>query len=509
MNRQTRTLLAAAGMIAVASSAHAQIAQEKVDLAIVQKIRDEGLNRSQMPQLAHHLLDVIGPRLTGSRAMKQANEWTAAKLREWGATNVAVEPWGEFGRGWERVSSSARMVAPFVQPLNAQPMAWTGSTAGTVSGPIMIVKADSVADVANYRGKLKGAFVVMAPAPAPRPEWRAPAQRYNADSLLVPYQPANNPYEKMTFDQLWAMFFPQLQRRSDVALALKAEGVLGILVPSPRAYSLLEVDGDYVGMDPKRPIAPPMLVVSQEDYGTIRRNVAGGTPVRIEANVQNRFYADDTKGYNTVGEIRGSDKADEVVMLGGHLDSWHSGTGATDNAAGSLVMMEAMRILRALDLQPRRTIRIGLWDGEEQGLLGSRGYVARHAAELNKISAYVNVDNGAGKLRGIWDQSNDKAIPIFEQILWPFRDLGVVAVRHGNTSGTDHLSFDAAGVPGFNFIQDPIDYGSRTHHTNADTFERLPMDDLKQAAVVVAATVWHLANRDDMMPRKEAVKAAN
>jgi len=495
---------AAAALALLASNVPAQVAREEVDLAVIQKIRDEGLNRSQLPQLAHHLLDVIGPRLTGSPTMKQANEWTASILREWGATNVVVEPRGEFGRGWERISSSARMVAPFVHPLNAQPMAWTGSTSGTVAGPVLIVQADSAPDVARFHGKLKGAWVVLSPAPRPQPEWRAPARRFDADSLLAPARPDTSMFGRMTFDELWAFYLPQLQRFSDLTLALKAEGILGILSPSRRAYGILEVDGDYLGMDPKRPIAPPILTISQEDFGTIRRDLDGGTPVRVEANVQNRF-TEVTQGYNTLGEIRGNDRADEVVMIGAHLDSWHAGTGATDNGAGSLVMLEAMRILRALDLHPRRTVRIALWDGEEQGLLGSRGWVARHAAELPKISAYLNVDNGAGRLRGIWDQSNEQAIPIFEQILWPFRDLGVVAVRHGNTSGTDHLSFDAAGVPAFNFIQDPIDYETRTHHSNLDTYERLPMDDLKQAAVVVAATVWQLANREAMMPRKPAL----
>jgi Zn-dependent M28 family amino/carboxypeptidase len=231
--------------------------------------------------------------------------------------------------------------------------------------------------------------------------------------------------------------------------------------------------------------------------------------VRLELNVQNKFFPQDLQAYNTLADYPGTDKAAEYVMLGGHLDSWHFGTGAADNGAGTVVMMEAMRILKTLGLQSRRTIRIGLWSGEEQGLLGSRGWVAKHP-ELNaRISAYLNVDNGTGKIRGIWDQSNEAAIPIFEQILWPFRDLGVVAVKHGNTGGTDHLAFDAAGIPGFNFIQDPIAYNAQTHHTFLDVYDHLQLDDLKQAAVVVAATVWELANRDEMMPRKPKPPATN
>ncbi|MDH4351772.1 MAG: M20/M25/M40 family metallo-hydrolase, partial [Gemmatimonadota bacterium] len=247
----------------------------------------------------------------------------------------------------------------------------------------------------------------------------------------------------------------------------------------------------------------------QEQYAQLYRNVERGVPVQIELNVTNKFFSDDLKAYNTLADLPGTDKADEYVMLGAHLDSWHLGTGAMDNAAGSAVMMEAMRILKTLGLQPRRTVRIGLWSGEEQGLLGSRNWVENHPELHAKISAYVNVDNGTGKLRGIWDQSNDAVIPVFEQILWPFRDLGVVAVKHGNTGGTDHLSFDRVGIPGFNFIQDPIAYGTMSHHTFLDVYDHLQIDDLKQAAVVVATTVYQLAMREEMMPRKAAVPATN
>ncbi len=245
------------------------------------------------------------------------------------------------------------------------------------------------------------------------------------------------------------------------------------------------------------------VALSREQYNQIYRNVEAGVPVELEVMVENRFLEDDLQQYNTLAEIPGTDKSDEYVMIGAHLDSWHMGGGATDNGAGSVIMMEAMRILKTLDVQPRRTIRIALWSGEEQGLLGSRAWVANHPELHGQISAYLNVDNGTGKLRGIWDQSNAKAIPVFEQILWPFRDLGVVAVRHGDTGGTDHLAFDDAGVPGFNFIQDPIEYGINTHHTELDTFDHLVIDDLKQAAVVVASTAYHLAMREEMMPRKE------
>ncbi len=309
--------------------------------------------------------------------------------------------------------------------------------------------------------------------------------------------------------EMRARFQRMREIRQAMTDLLAQERAAVILTPSSRNFGVIRGGGNSAGRDAKAPDPTPELVVIREQYNQIYRNVEAGIPVRLEINVQNRFFSDDLRAYNTLAELPGSDKADEYVMLGAHLDSWHYGGGATDNAAGSVVMMEAMRILKALDLEPRRTIRIALWSGEEQGLLGSRQWVEQHPELHDRISAYVNVDNGTGKIRGIWDQMNEQAIPVFEQILWPFRDLGVVAVRHGNTGGTDHLAFDRAGIPGFNFIQDPIEYGIRTHHTYVDTYDNLVLDDLKQAAVVVAATVYHLAMREEMMPRKAPPPATN
>jgi carboxypeptidase Q len=283
--------------------------------------------------------------------------------------------------------------------------------------------------------------------------------------------------------------------------ALKASGAVAVLTASGTLYGMIRGGGDWAAIDPSASEPLPELVLPQEEYNQLYRN-AERDSAAVELNVQNRFITDDTKGYNTLGDLRGSDKAGEYVMIGAHLDSWHYASGATDNGAGSIVMMEAMRILKALGLTPRRTIRIGLWSGEEEGLYGSRGWVAKHPELQAKISAYLNVDNGTGRIRGIWNQSNERAVSVFEEILWPFRDLGVVAVRHGDTGGTDHLSFDAVGVPGFNFIQDPLEYGFWTHHTDLDTYDHLVLDDLRQAAVVVAATAYQLAMRDEMMPRK-------
>ena len=498
--------------LAIASPLAAQVVQERVDMTVAQRIRDEGLNRSQLPQLADTLTNVIGPRLTGSTGMKKANEWTAAEFRAWGLANVAVEPWGRFGRGWERVSFSGRVLDPWIQPLQGSPLAWSGSTKGPVTGPAMIVVITDSTQLDQYKGKLKGAFILQDTMRAVTPEFDPAPLRTPLDRLLDTtrqQQQQGGPGGPNAAD-----FRARQQARAALSRKvydfLRAERAAAVVQFASRQYALLSPQGgpqssvvrDTLTYDPL-----PAIQISQEQYFEIYRNVSRGMPVRIELNVQNKWLTEDQQAYNTVAELPGGDLKDQVVMLGAHLDSWFGGTGATDNGAGSVVMMEALRILKTLGLQPRRTIRIALWSGEEQGLLGSAAYVKNHAADLAKISAYVNVDNGTGKIRGIWNQSNEAVVPIFEQILSPFRDLGVVAVRHGNTGGTDHLSFDRAGVPGFDFIQDPIEYGSRTHHTDADTYERLLLDDLKQAAVVVAYTVYHLANRDEMMPRKPATPA--
>jgi len=508
MNRLIRTLATTALAVAFAAPAAAQIAQEQVDMDVVRRIREEGLEHSQIPELASYLTDVIGPRLTGSPGMKRANEWTAKTFREWGLTKVTVEPWGDFGRGWEQVSYSGRILTPYVAALQAIPTAWTGSTKGAVTGSARIVRVDSAPQLAAFKGKLKGAVVLMAEKPEVEEMWEVGAERTTLDELFAP------PEQGGGFDPAARQRFVEARRRraelrSAVDELFRSEGVVAILTPSSRAYGILRGGGSTPGRDPKQPEPLPELVISQEQYAHIYRDVERGIDVKIELNVRNQFFSDDTKAYNTLADLPGTDKADEYVMLGAHLDSWHLGAGATDNGAGSIVMMEAIRILKTLGLQPRRTVRIGLWSGEEQGLLGSENWVDNHPELHPKISAYVNVDNGTGKVRGIWDQSNAAAIPVFEQLLWPFRDLGVVAVKHGNTGGTDHLSFNRAGIPGFNFIQDPIAYGTMTHHTFLDVYDHLQLDDLKQAAVVVAATVYHLAMRDAMMPRPAGTPSTN
>jgi carboxypeptidase Q len=479
----------------------AQTAQEVVDLTVVEQIRQEGLERSEIESLARHLTEVIGPRLSGSPGMKKANEWTADVMRSWGLSNVEIEPWGEFGRGWQHEDYKGRILSPFVQPLHGQPLAWTGSTPGTVRGSAVIVSVEDVQDLEAYRGKLAGRFVLLDEPQDVEPEFEHRDRRLDVAELLEPVEQQAAAPDNADRQAMFARMREARQVRDAAAAMAADEGAHAILRISSREDGVIR-GGSAGSREADAPEGLPQVALSREQYNQIYRNAAEGVSVELEMMVQNRFFEDDLQQYNTLADIPGTDKADEYVMIGAHLDSWHMGGGATDNAAGSVVMMEAMRILDAIGVRPRRTIRIALWSGEEQGLLGSRHWVENHPDLHDRISAYLNVDNGTGRLRGIWNQSNAAAIPVFEQILWPFRDLGVVAVRHGDTGGTDHLSFDRVGIPGFNFIQDPIEYGINTHHTELDTFDHLVVEDLKQAAVVVAATAYALAMRDEMMPRK-------
>lgn len=498
-----RLAVLTAAFLLWSAPAPAQVAQEAVNLDIVEQIRHEGLESSQIEMLARHLTEVIGPRLTGSPGMAQANEWVTQKYREWGMENVMIEPWGEFGRGWQNEDYRGRILTPFEQPLHGQPLAWTGSTDGLVRGRVVVVEAEEPADIERYRGTLEGTFVLMEDPQEVEPEFEHIDRRTPLEELVAPPPEGEGPsMSDADRRAMYERYMRARELRNAMAAVVAEEGALAVLRISSRDDGVIRGGsaGSRTAGDPE---GIPHVALSREQYNQIYRNVQAGVPVELEMMVENTFFEDDLQQYNALGDIPGSDKADEYVMLGAHLDSWHMGGGATDNAAGSVVMMEALRILKALGVQPRRTIRIALWSGEEQGLLGSRAWVNNHPELHDRISAYVNVDNGTGRIRGIWDQSNERAIPVFEQILWPFRDLGVVAVKHGDTGGTDHLAFDAAGIPGFNFIQDPIEYGINTHHTEMDTYDHLVLDDLRQAAVVVASTVYHLAMREEMMPRKE------
>jgi hypothetical protein len=460
------------------------------------------------------LTDVYGARLTGSPTTKAAGEWAVKWLADRGAQNVRFESWGPFGRGWSNDHFSANVVAPTRYPIIAYPGAWSVGTNGPVSGDVIMAPLDSEPEFARARGQLRGKWVMLAP---PRPtdaHFAAQARRFSApglDSLAAPEEPRGNAAGADRARTARAAAQALASRRTQF---LVDEGALGVLQPGRGDGGTVFAQGTG-SREVNAPASVPTIVVASEHYGRIVRTLARGVPVRLEVDAKNSFYDQDLNSFNIVGDLPGTDRKDEVVMLGAHFDSWHTGTGATDNAAGSAVMMEAMRILKASGLPLRRTVRIGLWTGEEQGLLGSRAYVKSHFGdpatmtlmpEQAKVSAYFNVDNGTGAIRGVYQQGNAAVGPIFAAWMTPFRDLGVGALTMRNTGGTDHLSFDAVGIPGFQFIQDPIEYDTRTHHSNQDVYERVQAEDMKRNAVIVAAFVYDAANRDQLLPRKELPK---
>ena len=503
---------------------------ETVDLEMITSIRQEGFRNSKVMDTLSQLTDGIGPRLTGSPSMKRANEWTRQQLEKWGLTNAHLESYGPFGRGWSEESVFVRMTSPDVAMLIAQPEAWTPSTPSMVRGRVMRAKIERKEDLEKHRGKLTGQIVLLGDMREVKPHEEAEMQRYDDKRLEQVYQyqaVVRRGYEIPPREEM----IRRIQFRKQLAQFLHEEKPAVVIKPSSGDGGTIFVQGTQA-YKKDEPLGVPSLVMSIEHYGRIMRLMERDVPVELEVDVKTKFYDDDPMAYNTVAEIPGTDKKDETVMLGGHLDSWHSGTGATDNACGVAVAMEAVRILKALGVKPRRTIRIALWSGEEQGLLGSKAYVAQHIgerqtpkdlspteaalpsymrretgpvvtkAEWNKVSAYFNLDNGSGKIRGIYTQENASVRPIFEAWLEPFRDLGANTVTMKMTGGTDHLSFDAVGVPGFQFIQDPLEYNSRTHHSNMDVYERAQKDDLMEAAVIMASFVYNAAMREQMMPRK-------
>lgn len=500
-------------------------AQERVDQAAMDKIKAEALDRSQIMETASWLTDVYGARLTGSPNIKAAGEWAAKKMTEWGMVNAKLEPWGYFGRGWTNERLSLHVIAPTPWPVIAVPAAWTPGTNGVVTGDVVRVEADSAKDLEKYRGKLRNAFVMLVPKRELSPRFTPDAERYTAaglDSLTTP--PAarggggggrggrgggrGGATGVPNFTQVRAEF-------------LAAQGVAVIIQPGTGNSGTGTVFTSGAGSrDPKTPAKTPVLILAPEHYNRISRIVEKGQAVRMEANVKNTFYDQDLNAFNIMADIPGTDPQlkDELVMLGAHFDSWHAGTGATDNAAGSAVMMEALRILKATGLPMKRTVRIGLWSGEENGLLGSRAYVrntfgnpndttgtAPQKPAYDKFSGYFNVDNGTGKIRGVYLQGNAAVGPIFTEWMKPFNSMGTGTVTIRNTGGTDHGSFDAAGLPGWQFIQDEVEYGSRTHHSNMDVYDRLVADDMKHNAMIVAAFVYLAANRDEKLPRKPRV----
>jgi carboxypeptidase Q len=553
----------------------------------IDKIKDEGANRSQVMQTLSYLSDVIGPRLTASTGAKRANEWSRDQLTKFGLENAHLEAWGPFGRGWTLKRFYAMVDGPTAFPLIAYPKAWSPGTdtllpappapdpkakkpktpspppanAGTAfKGDVVHFTAQNEEELAPYRGKLKGKIVLVGPIREVKAHFEAEGTRETDSELLAlanapnpfPPRPPAAPAPGGTPNPAFAQF-QQQQRFNGARMRFLAEEGAAILIDAGRG------DGGTIFVQQAQavPPAPPapgtpatptprlydkgtnipiQISAAAEHFNRLARMVDAGENVSMTIDLAIEYNDADLMGYNTIAEIPGTDLKDEIVMLGGHMDSWQSGTGATDNGAGCAVMMEAVRIIKALGLKPRRTIRIALWTGEEQGLIGSREYVKEHfgylgatrppvfgtggggpggggqgattqpvftkGAEYDKLSAYFNIDNGTGKVRGVYMQGNESVRPIFRSWLAPFKAMGADTLTLSNTGGTDHLSFDAIGLPGFQFIQDEVEYSSRTHHSNMDTFDRIQADDMKQMSIILASFVYQTSMMDGKMPRK-------
>ncbi|QQS39952.1 MAG: M20/M25/M40 family metallo-hydrolase [Acidobacteriota bacterium] len=497
----------------------------------VAKIKDEGTNRSQAMKTMHYLTDVIGARLTNSPSQRLANRWTKEQFEKWGLKNAKVDPWGEFGRSWQLKKFSAAIVAPEYEVVRAYPKAWSPSTNGAITGDVVYIEATNEEELAKYKGKLKGAIVLFGGETNITPGFEPTATRRTEKELLdLEYaEPATpGPPQTPSEAQIAAQRF-----QARLAQFIFDEGAAAILDPGfgvnagtirvmganlpPNANDGVLGRGRVRVYSKDAPATIPQFVVETEQFNRMLRRVRQGIALKMQVELDVEWDDSDTQGYNTIAEIPGTDLADEVVMIGAHLDSWHSGTGATDNGAGTTVVMEAMRILAASGLKPRRTIRVALWTGEEQGLLGSRAYVAKtfgsrgEGGVLNKtpaydkFAAYYNLDNGTGQIRGIYAQGNANARPIFREWLMPFKEWGAATTTINNTGGTDHLAFDAIGLPGFQFIQDSIEYFPRTWHTTQDVADRMLEEDLKRSAVIMATFAYQSAMTDQKLPRKDAV----
>jgi len=529
-------------------------ADDDVDLAVVHRIKHEAFRNSQVMDHLFSLSDRFGPRVAGSPAFRAAAEWSIERLESWGLQEADLESWGEFGRGWSLDRYSVHMVKPVYAPLHGIPGAWTAGTQGRTTAPVVaahlyeteedenLVKWDLArlddsfrAYEEKYRGKLRGKIVLLDRPRKLEPNSDPESKRFDDSGLQeegqarepVPAQPYEWPLDHLPADKekrrgllTWlplAVSADYWEQNSRVWHRLHAflrdEGVVAALHTDQRGsggIAFNEEGGDWM---PGSPTPPPMIALAPEPYARMSRLVEREIPVKLELDIQASFHDTDLVGYNVVAEIPGRSKKKkiELVMLGAHLDSWHGSTGATDNAAGCAVVLEAVRILKALDLPLDRTVRLALWGAEEQGLYGSRGYVRRHFAdpvsmklekEHARLSAYFNLDNGGGKIRGVYLQNNDMMRPVFKSWLAPFRDLGVTTISIRNTGGTDHLSFDAVGLPGFQFIQDPLDYSTRTHHSDLDDVSHVIEADLMQASSIIASIVYHAANREELLPRK-------
>ncbi len=537
------------------TSAFAQQPQPSASDDPLMKIKEEGMKRSQVMKTISYITDVIGPRLTGSPSLKRANEWTRDKFTEWGLKNSALEAWGPFGRGWSLQKFSAQVVEPQFMPIIAYPKAWSPSTNGPITGEVVYINAKTEAELQAYKGKLKGAIVLTSPSGDIKARFEALVSRRDDKALLAlaDASPATRLGSAPTGgrqyspEALAAFRFSGVKSQffQDEGVALMIDPsfgldggtvrVMGASVPQPPSADGNPFSARRISAwDANAPKIIPQVVASAEHYNRIVRLLEQGEKVKISVEIAAQFHSQDLMQYNTIAEIPGTDLKDEVVMLGAHLDSWHAGTGATDNGAGVATVMEAVRIIQALGLKPRRTIRVALWTGEEQGLYGSRAYVAKHIGtigdgsatatmgamtggapttitpgpEYNKVSAYYNLDNGTGKIRGVYMQGNEALRPIFREWLNPYRDLGATTLTIGNTGSTDHVPFDSIGVPGFQFIQDEIEYFTRSWHTNQDVLDRIQEEDLKQASTLMAAFVYSTAMMNEKLPRKPMAQNA-
>ena len=521
---------AAASLLAVLVLAPAPLAaDEKVDLAAVTRIRDEAFNRSKAQETLAKLTDEIGPRVTGSPAYRKAAEWAKAQLAEWGLSGARVEP-VTFGRGWTLDRVAVHMVAPAVAPIEAFPKAWTPGTDGPKRGKAVYAKLEKEEDLAAWKGKLEGKVVLTSAPPEVKLGEKADASRYTDKELdeIARFEPGGRgrfaPAER-------ERMMKERRFRRKLAPFLIEEKALAWIDGSRGDDGTVFVQGGDGGWKAGDPPQPVSLIVGAEAYGRLVRLLERKVEVELEIDVKVTFTPEDALASgNVIAEIPGSDRKDEVVLIGAHLDSWQAGTGATDNGAGVAAVMEAVRVLKAAGLKPRRTIRVALWSGEEQGFVGSRAYVSAYLAsrpepkekpdddtpfflrrptgplttkpDYAKLAAYFNLDNGGGKIRGIYTQENAEVVPLFEAWLAPFRDTGAATVTMKRTGGTDHQSFDSVGLPGFQFIQDELDYMTRTHHSNMDVYERVPKGDLMQASAVIASFAWHAAQRDGLLARK-------
>jgi carboxypeptidase Q len=528
------------------------LSQERVDLGLVDRVKTEAFENSKVMETLRNLTDVHGPRLTGSPGFEDAAKWAMGELNRYGLDKVHLEKWGPFGRPWTLEQSSLELIEPRYSQLDAVPLAWSASSNGPITGELVLAplrvsftdgpkksKEALAAYRAKWSGKLRGKIVLLSDPKVPAPQTGVQFRRYTAAELgdmAAALAPATKLSAKKLDDLEWpedpaevGKFFgslpnalmEQLYDLYDETVAQRGEffakeGAAGLLIEDGRSHDGMLFSEAAGGFKAGSTPAPPSFVITAEQYNRIARLVQKGVGAKVRLNLKADMPDRNADGLNIIGEIPGGDKKDEVVMIGAHFDSWHAGTGATDNGAGSAVMIEVMRILKALNLKLDRTVRIGLWGGEEEGLFGSRAYVKEHFADPNtmrvtsehaKLSGYFNLDNGSGKIRGVYLQGHEAMRPIFEQWLSPFRDLGVTTVSIRNTGGTDHLSFAAVGLPGFQFIQDPLDYGTITHHSSMDTWDHAIPEDLMQASAVIATLVYETANRKELLPRRELPKA--